>query len=163
MTASRAELDAAKPPPPPPLYSQVQSQTSPPLVHDKPSTPSAVPFQPQQAPASSRTLHVYYDGSSWANGRILDSDKTTPPSLFRIHTRKAPPHHLIRRPSIPRASNGSLPQLQLAHRPRHTWNPNFSQFPWRLQERANVSIPCARRRHVDMQITESLHRSRVCG
>ncbi|KAL9012365.1 MAG: hypothetical protein Q9173_002868 [Seirophora scorigena] len=93
VTASRAELGAAKPPPPPPPYTQVQSQPYPPLAHDKPSTPSAVPFEPQQAPASSRTLHVYYDGSNWGNGRILDTDKTIPLWLFRIHTKK--PHLTI--------------------------------------------------------------------
>lgn len=109
-------------------------------------------FNHKHTPPSSMTslppLRQYHSNHSKPLLQAVPSPSTkTVPGQRQNHAtldlpnphQKAPPHHLIRRPSIPRASNGSLPQLQLAYRPRHTWYPNYSQFPRRLQERARVS------------------------
>ncbi|KAL8652300.1 MAG: hypothetical protein Q9210_002758 [Variospora velana] len=75
--------------------------TAYPFFNEKPPIPSKLPFRPQQAPPSSRTLHVYYDCSNAANARIVDSDKTTTLWLFRVRTKKP---HLTISSAVPAAA-----------------------------------------------------------
>ncbi|KAI4142053.1 MAG: hypothetical protein LQ341_003327 [Variospora aurantia] len=104
VAASLAELGAAKPPPPPPPPPYTRTQAQPqayPLFNEKPPIPSTLMFRPQQAPPSSRTLHVYCDRSNAANARIVDSDKTTTLWLFRVRMRKP---HLTISSAVPTAA-----------------------------------------------------------